>query len=174
MVHAALMGAVLTRAVFMATGFGAVVQKVNHAAAGVRLFVLNEKLRRLKHEMELGLNRSEEAHHLTTHGTFETLFPARIRIEDLPARFETVFKVKVAGQYLFKISEWNEVWDWILQKTLRQNGQEARPEGRDGRWLLHAAGQRWKDPDLRVKAFRNSVRFADLWRKTEMWDQQDS
>lgn len=174
MVHAVIGGLFLTRALYKLTRLGKAVQKVKYVATGIQVDALTRKLKRLRHEADLGINRSEEAHHLKTHGTVEPIFPARIRETDLPAKFETVFQVRVVGEYLFKLSEWNDVWEWILQKALRQNGQPSRAEGRDGFWLLHIGRERWGDSELRVKAFKNAEKFAELWRKTEMWEQQDS
>jgi hypothetical protein len=174
MVHAVIIGGVLTVTLFKATRFGQVVKKVKTAVTWTEVRVRRDKMQQARHERDLGINRSEDAFHLAVHGTYEPLFPASLRKENLPDRFEEVFKVEATGEFLFKISEWNELCDWVEQKTRRQNGEEAKAEGRDGRWLLHIGRERWKDRDLRAKAFESSKKFSDVWRQTGMWEEQDS
>ena len=170
MVHAVAFAALLTRALFRASRGGKVVKKVGTVTKVLRGEQRATKLRHLKRELEMGLNRREEAAHIKQHGTAEPLFPARIREGDVPADFETKVGCRICGLFVFKPSEWHELWDWVGAKMRQCDGDNSKPEGRDGYWLLQVGRARWEDNTIRTKAVETSAKHVAEWVALGMWE----
>jgi hypothetical protein len=167
MVHGALFVGLLFSRFKKSTDAGKAYRMVKQAKLVTSAFVRKEKLKKLRRELELGINR-EEAYRLKTRGTVEVLLPARMQPDDVPAGFEAKEGVKLLGSFIFKVSEWNELWEWIAG-CLAKGTEFERPIGRDGRWLLIVGRRRWRDDEVRKQAWANAAKVPQIWESSEMW-----
>lgn len=132
------------------------------------------KLTNVMRELELGINRREEAAHIKKHGTAELMFPATLSSKDVPEGFERAVGIFITGRYVFKPSEWTSLWGWLVLKVEQSHGDRSRRESQDGYWLLEIGRKRWEDEHIRGVAEANAAKYPDLWRMTEMNGQQES
>lgn len=174
MFHAVLFAAMLTKTLFKSSQGGKAIKKVKAVAAVARSEDRIMRLQKLRQELEMGLNRREDADHVKRYGTVESLYPARILAEDLPAGFEQKTGIQAVGSFVFKPTEWNDLWSWIDRKIEQSHGDLSNAEGRDGRWLLSCGRKRWENELVRKKAEENSRKDREFWLATGMWREQES
>ena len=114
-----------------------------------------EKLRRAEEEARLGLNREQEKWAKARYGAVETLLPFHIDPEDLPHPEAFAW---ATGDFVFTISEWTNLWNWIETKLHNVVSPEKLKTGIDGHWLLEVGRRRWADESTRSEAVRSAER----------------
>jgi hypothetical protein len=114
-----------------------------------------EKLKRLKEDQFLDLNREKERWEV---GQFhiEVLLPYHIRPADLPHIDSLNW---VVGDYVFKTREWMSVWMWIGVKAQNVGSSEKILSPVDGPWLLEIGRRRWDHTETRKEAELNEVKL---------------
>ena len=142
----------LHRLVFKMTPVGVAAAAARTGLGAVDLFLTKEKLSSLEDELKKGVNPAEETHHQKTHGHAEMFFPFRLSLSSFPENLEKVVGESFAGDFLWKLSEWNELARWF--NVLFQNAQTGGhlKVGRDGRWLLQVGRERWADAEWKKQA----------------------
>jgi len=152
---------VLARAVFKMSPVGAAHSTLKHSSRTAEAYRRMANLRLIEEEQRLGLNREEEAFSLRQHGEREQLFPFRLAAENFPG-FEKLLGQDLTGEYLWKLSEWNELSHWLQVLYLNSTREKKIGAGRDGRWLLQVGQARWKVKKLKEDAFANAAKFSDM------------
>lgn len=133
------------------------------ATAKTMDFLIKEaELGLLEERMRKGINVYEERFSEQVHGTVEPLFPSLVEPDDVPGLEKAVGR-KLAGNYLWKISEWNSFWAWVISTCKRT------PAAQDGLWLVEIGSRRWEDAELRAEAFNKASQYKDIVAKVGMW-----
>jgi hypothetical protein len=151
------------------TPAGAITVVVSAASWLAKTAIDEFELKTLKKEIDLGILKSEELFSEKVHGTTEPIFPAVVKPTDLPPGFEAAVGHKVCGEMLWKISEWNDFWNWVGLLLHNSNSQQKIPVGRDGLWLVEAGRKRWADEEKRRSAFATGAKYKEIWEAVGMW-----
>lgn len=130
--------------------------------------------RTVKRERALGLNRLEDEVQFKTTGTISPFFPALIQEDMLPEELAPEDRAALVGRYVFRVREWNALMTWIVGRARMAQGDVSVREVANGPWLLRIGRARWRDADLRTKAFENTVHYSEMWKSSEMWMEQES
>ena len=142
----------MLRFAFRSTLPGKMIQAVEAFAEASDLVVKRVQLSLIEEEQELDLNRAKKKWEAERYEVIETLRLYRITPEDLP--HPEAFHWAV-GEYIFKLSEWVQLWDWIGVKLHNATHAEKLQTGIDGLWLLEVGRRRAAHPKTRAEALRD-------------------
>lgn len=145
----------LADVLFRSTPAGKIFLALETMVRAHRLFVFGEAVKKHSENEDLGLNQAEERYHQELHGGAERFFPFELQLSGFPEHMDKVVGEDFSGQFVFKISEWNELIHWF--EVLFHNAVEEKKYrvGRDGRWLLRVGRERWRNERWRKAAFEN-------------------
>lgn len=102
-----------------------------------------------------GINLAEERYHELLYGGTEPYFPFEFKSDSFPENIDKLVGEKLEGRFIFKLSEWHDLINWLSILIQNETMGADKRVGRDGRWLLHVGLKRWEDHVWVKRAFEN-------------------
>jgi hypothetical protein len=124
----------------------------------VDVLVKKERLGHIEREQYLDINRDRRRWEGERYGAVEVFLEFHIAPEDLPHTEAFHWAI---GDFVFKTSEWVDLWNWLDVKTWNATNEEKMNIGVDGHWLLEVGRRRWADESVRNEARKNANLSAE-------------
>lgn len=152
---------------FKASKLGHAASVVKHTTKAIDLTIRTNRLAEIEQELQKGINRAEDKWSEEQYGGVEPMFAFQITSDEIPDGLEVALGIDVVGFYVFRLSEWTDLWRWLTIIINNLTTEVRMKEGRDGRWMLQYGKARWEDETIKAVALANVDKHERILRHVE-------